>query len=173
LDEWISLALPGAVAYASSLMGDRTQGEDIVQECVCRLLGNAARYDLNRDGRKILFRAITNACINRQTRDRKTLSLDEQGRPPDGGGWEMEDTAAHAPPTLAMADELRQAIADGLNTLGVRYRAALELSSLGHDAREIGEMLEIGPENVRVLLFRARQAMAAFLNKRFKGGVSR
>jgi RNA polymerase sigma factor (sigma-70 family) len=172
LDEWISLALPGAVAYASALLGDRTHGEDIVQDCVCRLLVNAARYDLNRDGRKILFRAITNACINRQTRERKTLSLDEQGRPPKGGGWEVEDTAAHPPPTLAMAQELRQAIADGLATLGVRYRAALELSSLGYDAREIGEMLDVGPENVRVLLFRARKAMAVFLNARFKGGVS-
>jgi RNA polymerase sigma-70 factor (ECF subfamily) len=173
LDEWISLALPGAVAYASSLMGDRTHGEDVVQECVCRLLANAARYDLNRDGRKILFRAITNACINRQTRERKTLSLDEQGRAPEGGGWALEDAGAHAPPTIAMAEELRHAIADGLNSLGVRYRAVLELSSLGHDAREIGEMLDVGPGSVRVLLHRARQAMAAFLNERFKGGVSR
>jgi DNA-directed RNA polymerase specialized sigma24 family protein len=44
---------------------------------------------------------------------------------------------------------------------------------LGHDAREIGEMLDVGPGSVRVLLHRARQAMAAFLNERFKGGVSR
>lgn len=172
MDGWISLALPGAVAYATSLVGDRTHGEDIVQECVCRLLVHAARYDLERDGRKILFRAVSNACINRQTRQRKTLSLDEQGRPPDGGAWEMEDTAALAPPTVAMAQELRQAIADGLATLGVRYRAALELSSLGYDAREIGEMLDVSPENVRVLLFRARKSMAAFLNARFTGGVS-
>ena len=38
---------------------------------------------------------------------------------------------------------------------------------------QIGDMLEVAPENVRVLLFRARKSMAEFLNARFKGGVSR
>ncbi len=172
MDGWISLALPGAVAYATSLMGDRTQGEDIVQDCVCRLLVHAARYDLARDGRKLLFRAITNACINQQTRQRKNVSLDECGRAPDGGGWEMSDASAVSPPAAAMAEELRQAIAEGLATLGVRHRAVLELSSLGYGSNEIAEMLGVTTENVRVLLFRARKSMASFLNARFSGGVS-
>jgi RNA polymerase sigma-70 factor, ECF subfamily len=170
LKSWIELALPDAVAYASSLLGDRTQGEDVVQDCVCRLLGHAARYDLARDGRKLLFRAITNACINRQTRDRKLISLDTYGRQ-DEGAWELEDAEAHTPLVMAMAEELRSAIAQGLHTLPLRQRSALELSSLGYPAEEIAEMLEVRGENVRVLLFRARQAMAIFLNTRFSGGV--
>lgn len=173
MDGWISLALPGAVAYASSLLGDREQGEDIVQDCVCRLLAHAARYDLPRDGRKLLFRAITNACINRQTRARKTVSLDEHGRQPDGGAWGVEDVAATPPLAMALADELRVAIGQGLQTLPLRQRSVLELSSLGWDAEEIGHLLDLQAENVRVILFRARKAMAAFLNARFPGGVTR
>jgi RNA polymerase sigma-70 factor, ECF subfamily len=172
LDGWISLALPGAVAYANSLVGDRTHAEDIVQDCVCRLLVHAARYDLERDGRKLLFRSITNACINQQTRGRKTVSLEEYGRLPQGGNWELADGAAVQPPAAAMAEELRQAIAEGLQTLGVRYRAALELSSLGYQSSEIAEMLGVTNDNVRVLLFRARKSMATFLNTRFSGGAS-
>ncbi len=171
MESWITLALPGAVAYATSLMGDHGQGEDVVQDCVCRLLGHAARYDLPRDGRKLLFRAITNACINLHTRDRKGLSLDEQGRPPDGGAWEMEDVSAATPADLAIAEELRGAIAAGLQTLPVRQRAAIELSSFGYRADEIGEILEVPSDQVRVLLFRARKSMATFLNARFFGGV--
>jgi RNA polymerase sigma-70 factor, ECF subfamily len=172
LDGWISSALPGAVAYASSLVSDRTQGEDIVQECVCRLVAHAARYDLPRDGRKLLFRAITNACINRQLRERKTVSLDEHGRSGEGGRWELPDGAAVTPPVAVMAEELRQAIEEGLATLGIRYRSALELSSLGYSASEIAEMLEVTSDNVRVLLFRGRKTMATFLNARFSGGVT-
>jgi RNA polymerase sigma-70 factor (ECF subfamily) len=172
LDGWIALALPGAVAYASSLLGDREQAEDIVQDCVCRLLAHAARYDLPRDGRKLLFRAITNACINRQTRTRKTLSLDEHGRQPGGGAWGVEDTAAIPPLALALADELRQAIGQGLQTLPLRHRCVLEVSSLGWGADEIGQMLDLQTQNVRVILFRARKAMATFLDARFPGGVT-
>ncbi|MBI3837844.1 MAG: RNA polymerase sigma factor [Planctomycetia bacterium] len=172
LKTWITLVLPGAIAYASSLVGDRAHGEDIVQDCVCRLLGHAARYDLPRDGRKLLFRAITNACINCRTRNRKMLSLDQHGRSPDGGAWEVEDVAASAPPVMAMAEELRSAIADGLQTLPMRHRSALELSSLGYRSDEIAEMLTVQPDNVRVILFRARKAMATFLNARFSGGVA-
>ena len=71
-----------------------------------------------------------------------------------------------------MAEELRVAIAEGLQTLPLRHRSALELSSLGYGSDEIAEMLHVRPDNVRVVLFRARKAMAIFLNARFSGGVA-
>lgn len=172
LESWITLALPGAIAYATSLLSDRGQGEDVVQDCVCRLLAHAARYDLPRDGRKLLFRAITNACINRQSRERKTVSLDGQGRSPRGGAWGVEDTTAPPPPEVVMAEELRAAIAEGLQMLPLRHRSALELSILGYDSDEIAEMLTVRPNNVRVILFRARKAMAKYLNARFSGDMT-
>ena len=143
-----------------------------MQDCVCRLLANAARYDLPRDGRKLLFKSITNACINHTSRERKNFSLDEQGRPPDGGPWEMVDTAADSPAELVLAEELRETIAQGLQTLPIQQRSALELSSLGYRSDEIAEMLQVQVDHVRVLLFRARKSMAAFLNARFFGGVA-
>jgi hypothetical protein len=94
LDSWITHALPGAVAYAASLLGDREKADDIVQECVCRLLLTAARYNLPRDGRRLLFRSITNACINAITRERGEMSLDEVGRASTNGKWELQDAAA-------------------------------------------------------------------------------
>ncbi len=114
MDSWITLALPGAIAYAASLLSDRAQAEDVVQDCVCRLLKHSARYDLARDGRKLLFRSITNACINQQQRARKTVSLDEQGRPGVDNTWELADHSAAPPPVMAMATELREAIGEGL-----------------------------------------------------------
>ncbi|MES1213242.1 MAG: sigma-70 family RNA polymerase sigma factor [Singulisphaera sp.] len=172
MDCWITQALPAALTFAASLLNDRAQAEDIVQDCVCRLLAQGARYDLARDGRKLLFRAITNASINHLTRTRKMASLDYEGRSPTGGTWEVADARAVPPPSLAMAAELRRAIGEGLSTLPVRQRAALELSSLGHRHDEIAEMLAVEPEHLRVLLFRARKSLAAHLNQRYFGGVT-
>ena len=84
----------------------------------------------------------------------------------------MEDTAASTPAELVLAEELKDTIHEGLQTLPIRQRSALELSSFGYRADEIGEMLGVQTEHVRVLLFRARKSMAEFLNARFFGGVA-
>ena len=172
MDSWLTLALPSAVAYASSLLGDLGRGQDVVQDCVCRLLGHAARYDLPRDGRKLLFRSITNACLNLKSRERRTQSLDQWGpdRSNDESPLEIADVTAADPAELVMADELREAIAAGLQTLPLRQRSALELASLGYTIAEIAEMLELRADHVRVLLSRGRQALAALLNAKFTEG---
>ena len=172
MESWITLALPGAVAYAASLLGNRGQGEDIVQDCLCRLLSSGARYDLATDGRKLLFKSITNACLNHKSRKHDSFSLDDLGRPDDSGPWEIKDQSALEPPDLVIAEEVRFAITAGLQTLPIRQRSVLELSSFGYRSVEIAEMLEIPPEHVRVLLMRARTAMLTFLNARFLGGIT-
>lgn len=172
MESWITHALPGAVAYASSLMGSRERGEDVVQDCLCRLLEAGPKYDLPNDGRKLLFRAITNACINHHQRDRVHLSLDEL-KGGDGRGVSLADSASPTPIDLVVADELRGAIMSGLQKLPFRQRSALELSSFGYRAAEIAEMLEVSAEHVRVLLSRARSAMMAFLERHFQEEVKR
>lgn len=167
MESWIPLALPGAIAYASSMMGSREKGEDIVQDCLCRLLARASHYDLENDGRKLLFQAITNACINHHKRDRKLLSLDDLSTA-DGRALGIEDASSSTPLELVVAKELETAIAAGLEKLPVAQRSALELSSFGYRATEIGEMLEITAEHARVLIWRARKAMMAFLQVHFQ-----
>jgi len=170
LDSWITSSIASAIAYASSLMGDRGQGEDLVQDCICRLLARADHYDLSKDGRKLLFRSITNACMNHRSRGKRWVSLDQKGRFASDGKWEMEDASAPTPSALMVAKELRSEIAAGLQTLPMIQRSALELSSMGYSHEEIAEHLEVRPSNVRVLLFRARRSMAAFLNVRYLEG---
>ena len=63
-DAWVLSTLPRAVAYAAGLLHDRASAEDVVHDCYCRLLRRADVYDLPRDGTRLLFRAITNACID-------------------------------------------------------------------------------------------------------------
>jgi RNA polymerase sigma factor (sigma-70 family) len=161
LDAWVLADAPDAVAYAASLLRDRSLAEDVVQDCFCRLLAKAATYDLSRDGRKLLFASVTNACLNHNTRCRTVLSL-HAGEDSDPGG-RFADPTALPPERTATYRELERAVADGLARLPVQLRAALELKSLGHSLQEIAAALGVTANHAGVLVHRARRAMADHL----------
>ena len=154
VDAWVRDTLAGAVAFARSLLRDPAAAEDVVHDCLCRLLRRADVYDLPRDGTKLLYRAITNACINHTQRARSVGSL-EDGELPDG--------RTATPPEEAAASELEAAVSRGLSRLSVMQRAAIELRALGHSLEDIADTLGLSASNVGVLLHRARKALAAEL----------
>jgi RNA polymerase sigma-70 factor (ECF subfamily) len=163
LDAWVLATAPRAVAYAASLLRDRSRAEDVVQDCYLRLWQKADQYDLPNSGMKLLFKAITRSCINISTRERRILSLDVRNGQEEGLGWQLADATAPEPDRNLMYQELEKAVSDGLSRLPVLHRAALELRSLGHSQQEIGEMLEITAGHAGVLVHRARKAMADYL----------
>jgi RNA polymerase sigma factor (sigma-70 family) len=158
---WVQATAPVAVAYAASLLHDRGAAEDVVQDCFCRLLEKANVYDLPNDGRRLLFRSVTNACFNRLRRQRPILRLygEDNARLVDC----VTDVGAEVPERVLMRRELEDAIAAGLQSLPTLQRAALELKSLGHSLRDIADTLSISSGNAGVLIHRARQAMAQCL----------
>jgi RNA polymerase sigma factor (sigma-70 family) len=159
-EAWLLATLPRALAYATSLLRDRAGAEDVVHDCYLRLLQKAGTYDLPNDGTKILFKAITNACVDRNYRDRTLLSLEFA----DGDGQApLADAKAWEPHDLASRHELEQAVADSLGRLTLAQRGALELKSLGYSLQEIAEALGTSPSNAGVLVHRARKLMADHL----------
>jgi RNA polymerase sigma-70 factor (ECF subfamily) len=156
---WLAECLPRAVAYARSLVRDSSEADDVVQQCVYRLLKRAAAYDLPRDGSRLLFRAMTNECINRTTRGSLAFSLDapdHEGRP---WGHSIGDSRAEQPIEIVLTDELGQILDAALDRLPVAQRAALQLKSLGHSLDEIADSLSITANHAGVLVHRARQAV--------------
>ncbi|QGJ69934.1 ECF RNA polymerase sigma factor SigW [Planctomycetales bacterium 10988] len=155
---WVQQTAPRALAYAISLVRDRTIAEDLVQDCYQRLLSRADRYDLRKDGTKLLFKSITNACINWTQRKQPTISFE------DLPSQEMPEAASHeGPPEHAIKNELAGAVHQALGKLPVDQRAAMELHVLGYAANEIAGILETTAGNARVLLHRARQQLASEL----------
>lgn len=137
-------------------MRRRHDAEDIVQECYRRLLARADRYDLPRDGSKLLFKSITNACLNHVQRERPVASIDA-----GMGALELRDPAqGDCPESRVMQRELEQAIGEALADLPVNQRAVVQLSSLGHPLTDVAEMVGLSPTNTRVVLHRARQSLA-------------
>ncbi|WP_165228938.1 RNA polymerase sigma factor [Aquisphaera insulae] len=168
LSDWVLATAPRAVAYAASLLRNRQEAEDVVQDCYCRLLARADVYDLKADGLKILLRAVSNACFNRNSRRRSMFSI--FGR--DGRAEPVADRSAREPSGELLDAELAEAVARGLASLPDRQRAALELKSLGHSLQEIAEILGVSPGNAGVLVHRARGAMEAMLGPYLEGPPS-
>ncbi|HKA06218.1 MAG TPA: sigma-70 family RNA polymerase sigma factor [Gemmataceae bacterium] len=167
LDMWARGVIPRALAYAQSLLRDRTQAEDVVQESLFRLLRRADEYDLERDGVRLLFRAISNLCINETTRRKTITSLDVAGV--DEGPIPVEDRLARLPEDELAGRELQTAISAGLERLPPLQRAALELRALGQGKAEIAEILQISESHAGVLVHRARLTLADDLRGMLRG----
>ncbi len=163
LDAWVLATAADAVAYATSLLRDRAAAEDIVQDCYCRLLARADVYDLPGDGRKLLFKAISNACINARARVRTLFRLDGDEENGDGLMAHLADRGVEPPEAAVMQKELELVVAEALRLLPEQQRAALELRSLGHSQQDIAEALGVTATNAGVLIHRARQAMSRSL----------
>ena len=162
LEAWVLSTLPRTLGYAASLLRDPSLADDVVHDCYLRLLQKADVYDLVRDGTKLLYKAITNACIDRNHRERVVLSLSGADNERDER-YPVIDEEQSGPLQIVIQKELEDAVEEGMAQLPVAQRAALELKSLGSSTQEIAEALGTSPSNAGVLVHRARKALAEWL----------
>jgi len=160
LERWLLSVVPRAVAYARSITSRPDDAEDVVHDVICRLL-NHREYDLAADGEKILFRSITNACINRRSRARAMASLDARNRDTGEPVVEpAEESAESDPVAMAIEGELAAAVRRELANLPPLQRAAVELKAMDRSLREIAEILDVTAANAGVLVHRGRKLLA-------------
>jgi len=163
LEAWATRVVPRAVAYARTLLALPGDAEDVVHDVLCRLFGHK-EYDLIADGERLLFRSVTNACINRATRQRNMINMDKALETPSAWSAVMQKKPSHNPVDLAAAGELHEAIQEGLTTLSAMQRAALELKSMRYSLNDIADMLNVSQSNAAVLVHRARRKLSEHLS---------
>jgi RNA polymerase sigma-70 factor (ECF subfamily) len=168
LDAWIREIAPRAVAYARTLLKRPDRAEDVVQDVMMRLLDHED-YDLLEDGEKLVFRSVTNACINATTRRRELLSLDAES----AGGWSLADEvasdAAPDPADAAVERELMERVEQELRALPPMQRAAVELKAMGRTLKQIAATLDVSDSNAGVLVHRGRERLKQNLGSRLPG----
>ncbi len=151
--------LPRVLGYASRLLGDRAEAEDVAQDAMLRLWRIAPEW--RQDEAKIgawLYRVVTNLCMDRhRAHQRRRLdALDDVSEP--------ADAAAGAEAGLIEADRMT-ALAAGLAALPERQRQAVILRHIeGLTNPEIAQILEIGVEAVESLVARGKRALALALS---------
>ncbi len=153
--------VPRVLGYATRVLGDRAEGEDVAQEAMLRLWRVAPNW---RQGEaKVmtwLYRVATNLCTDRlrQRQRRKLTALDDA---PD-----MADTEPTAEATLIEADRMK-ALNTALSALPDRQREAVVLRHIeGFTNSEIAAVMDIGIEAVESLTARGKRSLAAMLSGR-------
>jgi len=138
----------GLWAYVVATCRDRALADDVVQESYLRLL-QARGAPADEEGRRrYLFRIATNLLHDERRGAARHAALEESELPP---------TKAARPEDADVGRALRE--------LEPRDRRLLWLAHVeGFSHREIAEAIGVGEMSVRVLLYRARQRMAARLS---------
>lgn len=142
------------VRYASRLLSDPHEAEDVAQETFLRLWQKAASYEpRGHQPSTWLFRIAHNQCVDR-LRQRRPIASES----PD------QSVAADRPSGELAKKELSVAVQAALAALPERQRAALALiHDQGMSQAEAAEVLGCGVEAVESLLSRARRTLRTTL----------
>lgn len=159
LETWITKWSGRAVAYATTMIRDPIMAEDIAQDVFYRLLRNSDRYDLENEGEPILFRSLTNACLNFLERRKKFFSIDQEGRDDSGPMRDRIEGRERTPLEKLEARETEFQVKEALDELPEAQRAALFLSSQGFEIKAIADALDVSKSNAGVLVHRGRAAL--------------
>lgn len=142
-------------AYLIRVCGDPATADDLLQEAYLRLL--RARFEPQSDDhlKNYLFTIATNLSRDRFRRQRWT----EVPFPELGSGGDQDRRF-----------QLRSDLRDVMQHLKPRDRKLLWLGHVERFShREIGGILGVKPESVRLMMFRARKRLAALLKKQGVG----
>jgi RNA polymerase sigma-70 factor (ECF subfamily) len=147
----------GVAAYLVRLCGDRQLAADLLQETYYRFLRAEAVFESEAHRRNYLYRIATNLVRDHRRRPSPAqVPLDEPGAPELAGDVRAADR-------LATRHDLASAMAD----LRPRDRAMLWLAyAHGSTHDEIAGVIGVKAASVKLMLFRARQRLAACLRAR-------
>lgn len=160
-DEALSLYLShrGAlVTYASGILGDRAQAEDVVQEAWLRFAGRAPGGEGVRQPLAYLYRVVRNTAVDCLRR----LSAEER-RNEAGEILSDPDRQAPSPEEIALGRDHLRLVAAALSELPERNRRAFELQRFeGLSFQQIAQHLEVSPATAHRL---ARDAMVHVMGR--------
>lgn len=154
-DALVRRHLPGALAAAERLLGDRNDAEDLVQDAFLRALDRLALLDPNRPFGPWFFTLLRNQGINvlRARRVRVTEPEPLDAASPDA-----------LPDEVLIRAEMREHFDRALAALSPRQREIVMLFEVeGWKGVEIAEHLGLTPENVRWHLHQAKKSLRVAL----------
>jgi RNA polymerase sigma-70 factor (ECF subfamily) len=144
--------------YLSRITGDRQLADDLLQETYYRFLRVDRRFDGDAHRRNYLFRIATNLARDR----RRGPRVEFVGVP-----GEDQPDALTSGVDVARQTMMRTDLARAMGRLKPRERAMVWLAyAHGSSHQEIASALGLKRSSIKLLLFRARRRLAAFLRGR-------
>lgn len=155
--------------------------EDVVQETWIRVLGSLDQFESRSSFRTWLFVILGNCARRRSEVESRSVpipsfeadrgpSVDESrffpaAHPRWAGMWStLVDSWETIPDERLLAGEARERFREAIEALPARYAAVFVLRDVeGWSSDEVCVLLDLSPENQRVLLHRARTRLRALL----------
>lgn len=182
VDLWSRSMLRLARSYVST----NDSAEEVVQDTWLAVLQGVDRFEGRSSLRTWVYRILVNTAKKRGVQEKRTvpasslLPSDSDHGPtvdpalfqgPDGrhpGHWIEFPQSWPSPENAVLAGEVLRVIGEAMATLPARQRSVLTLRDVdGRTSAEVCDIMEISPENQRVLLHRARAAVRARLETYF------
>ena len=148
-------------------LGDRGEGEDVVQEVFIRVHAAAGKYRPSAKFTTWMYRITVNVCLNhlRARRARQSVSVDSDGTDEDTAS-EIAAKDTEAPSARLEREELEQKVRESMEKLPESQRTAVLLRRFDElSYEEIAEVMQTTVPAVKSLLARARQTLKSYLSK--------
>jgi RNA polymerase sigma-70 factor (ECF subfamily) len=152
-----------AYRYCWRVFRHHHTAEDITQDFFLKLFRSASRYQPRGHFTTWFYRVLANLCYDTLRRRKRRRKVDGVHRDPIGAeGTDLEPVAATPDPDSGLgAEEARDAVHQALGALPIQVRKALELREFeGLRYREIGAVMDLSLNEVKVLLHRGRKLLA-------------
>ncbi|MFC7049730.1 RNA polymerase sigma factor [Emcibacter nanhaiensis] len=147
------------LAFATRLLGNPHEAEDVMQEAFVRVWKHAANWDPSRKTRFTtwFYRVVMNLCLDVKRKRRPSVDLSEATE------VEGDEQAADG---LLEEKQRAERVAEALDKLPERQRSAVILCYLqGKSNKEAAEILEVSVNALEALLVRGRRKLAEILSK--------
>lgn len=147
------------LGYLASMMGDRTQAEDLLQETMLRVFRHIGRYREQGALRAWVFRIATNLALT-ELRRRRIAATEVW----DDRLLELPDRDLPQPHERLEAEERARILDAGVQRLPVEQRAVFLLrAGRGMDLREIARTLNVPEGTVKSRIHHAVQKLQGFI----------
>lgn len=163
LEELLGRYQDAAYRYCWRIFRNHHTAEDMAQDFFLKLFRSASRYQPRGHFTTWFYRVLANLCfdaLRKQKRRRKVQAI--QIDPIACEGTELEPLADATDPDAPLAEaEAKDAVHASLAELPTQVRKALELREFeGLRYREIGAVMDLSLNEVKVLLHRGRKLLA-------------
>jgi RNA polymerase sigma-70 factor (ECF subfamily) len=163
LEELLQRHQGAAYRYCWRIFRDPHTAEDMTQDFFLKLFRSAARYQPRGHFTTWFYRVLANLCYDALRKKKRRRKVDAIHLDPVlSEGTELEPLAPPVDPSGPIArEEAHDAVHEALASLPLNVRKALELRELeGLRYREIGAVLDLSLNEVKVLLHRGRKLLA-------------
>ena len=147
--------------FACRILADRAEAEDVTADLFLTLLTHRGAYEPRAKFSTWAYTVVRNRCISKIRKRRRWVlfSSQEEESEEEAAGWQVADTSP-GPAEQLQREDASGRIQAAVRRLPLPQREALVLREYhGLSYSEIGETLGRSLENVKVLIFRAREAL--------------